>query len=564
MEDIKETKTKKASTPKKKVATTKKKSSPRSSTKKSDISEKREEKLNATQRFPIIDDRTQELILFEEHNKENEEVEESKAVISEEEEPIIPVIDEEEEEITLDNEDDYEEVEENNNREEIIDRDELDAHAKVDFRYETEVNDESFKDDETIEDEYTLEENVHDIEEEHVQREEHKVNLESNVLSREEALRESVKDKHEITERIPEIQNMTKHKKSLLDVFYFGAKQRIVVYVILIIMFIVSSLAFLRKAYQFSDGESVNYRENYNLNYRVNLKPNDFFPSSSLGMNMTYVANLIDSIDINYDYKFDIDKDSDIKFTYYTYAILDITDSNGNSFFTKNYQLSEPEEVILNKASKTDITKKVNIDYDYYNSLANHFRSTYGVSTESKLKVYLKIMKTNQDNSITLNFVESEPFALEIPLSEKNVNINMNYKAVNENNEVLSRPAYSMIDKESLIISVCFLVLTFCTIVYMVRFIIKIQVKKTEYDKVIAKILREYDRLIVTTSSKPDLHSERLVKVKEFNELLDVRDTVQLPIMYYEVTKHQKCYFYINQNNILYLLTIKAIDLENK
>ena len=52
--------------------------------------------------------------------------------------------------------------------------------------------------------------------------------------------------------------------------------------------------------------------------------------------------------------------------------------------------------------------------------------------------------------------------------------------------------------------------------------------------------------------------------ISKFEELLDVRDNLKLPIMYYVVTKHTKCCFYIKHNDDLYLLTIKSVDLEQK
>ena len=41
-----------------------------------------------------------------------------------------------------------------------------------------------------------------------------------------------------------------------------------------------------------------------------------------------------------------------------------------------------------------------------------------------------------------------------------------------------------------------------------------------------------------------------------------VRDNLKLPIMYYVVVKHHKCYFYITHGNKIYLNVVKAIDLE--
>ena len=88
--------------------------------------------------------------------------------------------------------------------------------------------------------------------------------------------------------------------------------------------------------------------------------------------------------------------------------------------------------------------------------------------------------------------------------------------------------------------------------------------KKTSYDKYINRILNEYDRLIVESTTEPDIKHSNIIKLPNFRELLDVRDNLKLPIMYYVVTKHTKCCFYIKHNDDLYLLTIKAVDLEQK
>ena len=78
----------------------------------------------------------------------------------------------------------------------------------------------------------------------------------------------------------------------------------------------------------------------------------------------------------------------------------------------------------------------------------------------------------------------------------------------------------------------------------------------------ILRILNEYDRLIVENGTGPDTRDCQVIKISKFEELLDVRDNLKLPIMYYVVTKHTKCQFYIKHDDELYLLTIKAVDLE--
>lgn len=75
-------------------------------------------------------------------------------------------------------------------------------------------------------------------------------------------------------------------------------------------------------------------------------------------------------------------------------------------------------------------------------------------------------------------------------------------------------------------------------------------------------MLNEYDRLIVETSTCPIISGDNVIVIDKFQELLDVRDNLKMPIMYYVVNKHQKCYFYILHENKIYLCVVKAVDLD--
>ena len=77
-------------------------------------------------------------------------------------------------------------------------------------------------------------------------------------------------------------------------------------------------------------------------------------------------------------------------------------------------------------------------------------------------------------------------------------------------------------------------------------------------------MMRQYDRLIVEHFTCPDLQKFNVIKIKDFNELLDMRDNLKTPILYYNVQKHLKSYFYIQNYKDLYLLVIKDVDLENE
>ena len=64
------------------------------------------------------------------------------------------------------------------------------------------------------------------------------------------------------------------------------------------------------------------------------------------------------------------------------------------------------------------------------------------------------------------------------------------------------------------------------------------------------------------TTTGIDYKNSSIIKIDKFNELLDVRDNLKLPIMYYNIVSHQKCYFYIKNDTDVYLLQLKASDME--
>ena len=61
-----------------------------------------------------------------------------------------------------------------------------------------------------------------------------------------------------------------------------------------------------------------------------------------------------------------------------------------------------------------------------------------------------------------------------------------------------------------------------------------------------------------------NLTDYNVIEVSKFTELLDVRDNLKMPINYYNIAKHEKGIFYIKNNDDIYLLTLKNVDLKGK
>ena len=57
---------------------------------------------------------------------------------------------------------------------------------------------------------------------------------------------------------------------------------------------------------------------------------------------------------------------------------------------------------------------------------------------------------------------------------------------------------------------------------------------------------------------------KKIFNIDSFDELLDVRDNLKLPIKYYAAKEHEKCEFYITHDSELYLLNAKLDGVKSR
>ena len=333
-----------------------------------------------------------------------------------------------------------------------------------------------------------------------------------------------------------------------------------------IIVFLVAfsfCLILASKSFEYEETKAVKFRENNTIDYKVYLKDNDYYETEYLDKGMIYVASLIDKIKLSFDYDFDIDEQVNLNFSYKVLADLVISSVNGaTNFFKKTYTLLDTKAETINNDVIYNLDKDIDIDYGYYNRLANNFRSEYGVETNSYLKVYLQVDK-NGGNNDNININDSVTSTITIPLSEKAIEINFDTKDTKLIKNIMTDKKL-VFDYKIFTIECILFIISAIFMVKSINLVVKLNDKKSVYDTILEKILREYDRLIVETTTGVDMNKNHIIKINKFQELLDVRDNLKLPIMYYNIASHQKCYFYIKDNNDIYIYYLKAVDLENQ
>ena len=380
----------------------------------------------------------------------------------------------------------------------------------------------------------------------------------SEIISSPIKLRDN-ENNEEVTEQ-DEIKSKSKKKSSI----YLDYITRVILNSIIFIALLCVSLYYAFSSFAIIKSHTVNYSEASDIDYKVYIKENDFYESDYLDKNMSYISTLIKDIDATFNYDFKINEKSNVKFNYDIVGTLLIQDSTGkNTFYQKDYTLLEEKEVLMSDDTSYNINENLKIDYGYYNNLANQFRNNFGVSTTSNFIVTMKVTETSDD---TLNINDTESFSLTIPLSQREVTIKLSQGNPVNNNEVTTKDTTLEVKNiGSLVFASILLILAIIEGIRFVKKILLLSSEKTKYDDMIAKILKEYDRLIVNTKTGPIIkEDDKVIIVDDFQELLDVRDNLKEPIMYYNIVNHQKCMFYINGNNVIYEYKLKAIDLEKE
>lgn len=346
---------------------------------------------------------------------------------------------------------------------------------------------------------------------------------------------------------------------------YLDYSKRIIIFTLSFIIIFTLCTISLFKAFKVKEEKVIEYNENSSLDYRVYLKRNDFYENDYLGKNLSYIASLIDHIDIYFNYNFDISEKIETDFTYDVVGKLVIADSTGsNVFFEKDYTLIKEKQAKLINNNSYNLSEDVVINYDEYNDLANKFKVSYGVDTSSSLKVYLNIKKKSTSDLDKINIDEVNNMSITIPLSEKAINIKLDYNEINSNKSIIEEASISIDNIVLIIVSIILFIISIAILLRLLELLFASRIKMTKYDKYVNKLLREYDRLIVESSFCPEFEQYVMFVVKEFKELLDVRDNIKLPIMYYNVSPHNKCYFYIQHENNIYLYILKAVDINEK
>ena len=305
----------------------------------------------------------------------------------------------------------------------------------------------------------------------------------------------------------------------------------------------------------------ITYSEKSDIDYKVYLKENDYFKTRYLGKNTKYIASIIDYIDTNFTYDLIFPEKNDCKYLYKIMAELKVKDKDDDVTY---YEYAEElfNSGVLETNNSIRINKKLKVDYNKYNSLMSSFVDDFDLDrSESTLKVTMKVMLLDNESGYLKEVDNNRTISLNIPLTTKTISISMSSDLNNsEENKILVKREGN--NKPFLVIGAIWGSIATVMAIALTIYYLKNRTPHAIYKKKLKNILNNYSSYIQEIDNSHKIGASVVYKLKSFDDVLEVRDTIQKPILMIHNNKNTGTFFIIPANEYtIYCYAIRVVDI---
>ncbi len=277
------------------------------------------------------------------------------------------------------------------------------------------------------------------------------------------------------------------------------------------------------------------YQINRNSDYKVYLKENSFYSSSTLLPHQYYVTEAIDFLEFQFQYRY---QQKTREKLFYRYRIrLEII------ALARDKDQKE-EEIWKHSIPLTNTIEKEKLDYSYtieetisiplkqYQDLIAEYEEYYHLSVRGLLKVSLEVEVKDKIDTMEV----------EIPITDTIMTISENYEK-----ESIS-PNEKKEKKNFFILYLLPLPLLFFPLKR------KKLSSQERYQKNLKRLIKEYRALLIVIQEKPPIENLKKITITKMEDLANIAEETNTPIFYYKET--QKTTFYLLSHDFVYCYTI--------
>lgn len=305
------------------------------------------------------------------------------------------------------------------------------------------------------------------------------------------------------------------------------------------------------------------YKENAKVDYRIRLKENEFYTGEYLEGSTGVVASIIKDIEAEFKYKLDLNEEQEYIYDYKILGQIDVKEgSRENSIYTMEEEIANRTTTEVN-SNQLEIDEKFIIDYNEYNRKISKFITVYNLSnTNSTLTINMYLHVTNKYDGSQIN-KDTKVMSLSIPLTTKTADVSISTNVVKgEGKTLIQKSQYGDLTY-ILIAGVLTLIVGIIVLIMLIKYVIETRSAETMYEQELKKILFNYKSNIQKISSEESLKDFKILEIATFNEILEMRDTVQSPILMYTESEERTKFMIIN-NDILFVYTLGVKEIRNE
>ena len=314
----------------------------------------------------------------------------------------------------------------------------------------------------------------------------------------------------------------------------------------------------------------IEYTEKGDVEYKVFLKDNGIFTEDSLGEDNMYVASLIDNVLMTFTYELQMEQEAKYSYSYSADALIVIKDKTTKKLIYKGKlsaeeaPLIDTDEITLEKPQqKLSIKQPLMVNYGKYNARAKDILEALSLKDVTcTLEVAMEISVRGSADGLEQDKENSYNFSLNMPLNADKVSFEVNSAIPTGANKLITTNE-SKARVVMLIITIILFLLTLLFAGVFVAFIFLTRNTDINYNIKVKRVVSSYKSYIQKIINPFDRTGYQLLVVDTFTELLEIRDTIQSPILMNENEDKTCTSFMIPTNTkLLYLFEIKVADYD--
>lgn len=303
--------------------------------------------------------------------------------------------------------------------------------------------------------------------------------------------------------------------------------------------------------------EIYNYTNKFDYDYKVNLIKNKYMQDAEItDKSLAYVTDLIDTTDIELNYEYIADKESDLKYTYSIIGKMQVVytkDGEEQKIWDEEETLVEEKQLEEN-TNKISINENLDLDLKDKNKLLSEFKQEMGMSIDAKYTITLNInIKTEVENKeINVNYTPT----IQVDLAEKTSKISGENNL--EDTQYISKE-YNVSSSGNIFIIILDIILLVISIL-LLKYATKSKATnrvRNEFRQELNRILKICQDKIVQVSTRPIDKPEDVVLVKDFGEIVKISEELFKPILYYFDSQKEEAWFSVISGKTIYRYILK-------